>query len=569
MRLGSSLAIAAALALCGVAMAQTVATLTSDPHDPLTVVLTVTSLPADAAKVFVNWGDGQSQALPSAQRTTHRYAEAGRYTVRVVDGAHAALLYTATVRVHAPPPPSRPGQATGPGTTGPQIRNLKGYVSTDYFASSTQGGAVSYGAGQGVLRGLSVSASLSLDVPDRHVTITASNVNLQHQSVRLQLSNRKAALSLALDDVPADGSIGARTTLLGALSVTDPGLPKILVTGVAASEAGSTGYHMSSLQLGLTDSYQAVAPGVTQLHWRTTLQTTGSAVASNIANGQTTQTLSAGVGATFAPWGPHALRLTPRLQNQVRWTQTSGAAGTSSQRHRLSLDVRPDKPDDASLSLTLTTASGAAPTNQETLRLSTERLAPVTLRGTVTRSNDGSTDSYAYSATADVPVAHGLGVSGGYQGGSGTDGTYNGATAGLKVAASPGAWTLGVAVRGGLQLYTDGKLTPSANGSLSAQVGTPAAHGSAQGSVQYDGTNLNASLDLTGGFKTGAFTVDGSAGLQADPTLSAKAALRARVHVLAALSLQTQLAYRAAFASDTGSVATIGLGLRYDFGGSD
>ncbi|MEJ2359175.1 MAG: PKD domain-containing protein [Deinococcales bacterium] len=559
-----SLVITALLALCAVAMAQTVATLTSDPHDPLTVVLTVTSLPQGAAKVFVNWGDGQSVSLPSAQRTTHRYAKAGSYSVRLVDGAHAALLYTATARVHAPTPPPGPSR-----TTGPRISNLKGYVSTDYFASSTQGQAVSYGAGQGVLRGLSVSASLSLDVPDRHVTLTASNVNLQHQSVRLQLSNRKAALSLALDDIPADGTVGSRTTLLGALSVTDPGLPKILVTGVAASEAGSTGYHMSSVQLGLSDSYKAVAPGITRLHWRTTLQTTGSAVASNIANGQATQTLSAGIGATFAPWGPNALRLTPRLDEQIQWTQTTGAAGTSSQHHRLSLDVRPDKPDDAALSVSLATASAAAPTNQETLRLSTERLAPVTLRATVSRSNDGSADSYTYSAGADVPVAHGLDVTGGYRGGSGTDGTYNGATAGLKVAASPGPWTFGAAVHGGLQLYTDGKITPSADGSLSAQVGTPAAHGSAQGSLQYDGTNLNASLDLTGGFKTGAFTLDGSAGLQANPTLAVKTGLKARLRMLAALSLQAQAGYRASFASDTGSVATIGLGLRYDFGGSD
>lgn len=557
-----SYAIALVLAFCGTAAAQTVASLTTDPHDPLAVILTVTALPSDAGKVFVNWGDGQSLSVASPQRATHRYTQAGSYTVRLVDGTHAALLYTATAHVQAPPPP--PGQATGP-----RIRNLKGYVSTDYFASSTQGGAVSYGSGQGALRGLSVSASLSLDVPDRHVTLTAGNVNLQHQSVRLQLSNRKAALSLALDDVPADGTVGARTTLLGALSVTDPGLPKILVTGVAASEAGSTGYHMSSVQLGLSDSYKAVAPGITQLHWRTTLQTTGSAVASNLANGQTTQTLSAGVGATFAPWGPNALRLTPRLDDQVQWTQTTGAAQTSSHRHRLSLDVRPDKQDDASLSLSLTTATAAAPTNQETLRLSTERLAPVTLRGTVTRSNDGSADSYAYSADADVPVAHGLDVTGGYQGGSGTDGTYNGATAGLKIIASPGPWTFGATARGGFQLYTDGKVTPSANGSLSAQVGTPAAHGSAQGSLQYDGTNLNASLDLSGGFTTGAFTFDGSAGLQANPTLAVKTDLKARLRMLAALSLQTQLGYRTAIASNTGSVATIGLGLRYDFGGSD
>lgn len=499
-------------------------------------------------ELYIAWGDGRIDTVDGPASYVHRYAGPGRYTVRLL--AADGPLWQDTIAVEAP--------------AADAITSVSGSASVDAYLSSATGGSVAYGDQEGMLSGLTVGAEIRIVTPSKQLRLSSEDLNLQRPNVRFELLDPHSSLSVQLRDVPLDLS-GSQRRLddVATFTVRPPELPTLQFVYVGSRQTGPDAYAVDVLRFGLSDRYKAPFPGVDALRWRADLQSTRTSVAA-VAQESSGQTLSAQLDGRFSP-GPGWV-LKPQLRTTLRWDQKGGVATSASQRYNASLAMEHGQ-DGGSLALGLVLPDVGSGTNEQSLSLRTDRLAPFTVTAHVSRRSDVGT-SFGYGVGSSVTVMDGVDVGLGYRGKAGAGGVSNGAEATLSAKLARTPWNVRLQAAGGVQFYDDGRIDPTATLALDARGALAGLDLGAQAALRMSGGAVTGTLDATTHTMVGdALAVDASAGVLLAEETSARANLQLTYDLAPGLAVRLSGEARARFAAPVDTVTTVGLGLRYSFGG--
>lgn len=504
--------------------------------------------PAPPSELYITWGDGHVDTVTGPGSYPHRYAAAGRYTVRLL--AADGPLWEDTLQVSAP--------------AADAITGVSGSVSMDAYHSSATGGSIAYGDQDGVRSGLTIGADIRIVSPAKRLRLSSEDLNLQRPNLRFELLDPHASLSVQLRDVPLDLS-GSKRRLddVATFTVRPPELPTFQFVYAGSRQTGADAYAVAVLRFGLSDRYKALAPGVDALRWRADLQTTRTSVAA-VTQESSGQTLSAQLDGRFSPGSDWIL--SPQLRTTLRWDQQGGVATSASQRYDASLAVEHGQ-DGGSLALGFTVPDSGTGSNEQALSLRTDRLAPFTVKADVSRRSDAGT-SFGYGLGTSVTVTDGVEVGLGYRGKFGAGGVSNGAEATLSAKLTQAPWKLRLQAAGGIQFDGEGRADPTAKLALNARGTLAGVDLGTQAALRLSGGAVSGTMDATThAVLGGALAVDASAGVLLATEPSARGNLQLAYDLAPGLAVRLSGEARARFATPLDTVTTVGLGLRYTFGG--
>lgn len=443
-----------------------------------------------------------------------------------------------------------------------RVSELEGHVSATYDGSWVIGDDVAFGGREGVLRGLSFGGALGFEVGETRVDLRASDVNLARQGLELSVEAPDARTSLSWDNVPPATPDDERSTDLRLRqSLNLPNAPR--ANAAASWRKRGDRPASSTLRASLSDSYRSVAPGLEGLRWR------GGYRFGSSPHG------TAGTRYT------HALQL--RLDGEVdaredgvvmrpggavdlRWE--TGAERRFRHRYDLSLDAESeDGAESLGLNVDLRMDSERPTRGSQSLSYANARLEPVTLQAEVSRDQRDEDADADYRLGVAYDVSDAVNLSGGYHGQVRDRVASSGAEASLQARFGTRPWRVTGRTDADVQIRADGRVVPSARASLSARYGGDVLSASVRGNLRHDPERTRGRLELSADLERDPLFASAAAGLRLARELAAHASLDARTVVAGAWSLQGRARYRADFDEDADHVVTLGMGLRYDFGG--
>ncbi len=443
----------------------------------------------------------------------------------------------------------------------PAITNVKGYVSASYHYSSIVNANVSYGGADGVLDGVTFGVGLSFDWADFAVDLSADHLSFARQQFTVGVRGHGYTGRLSVANIPpATAADGRRTDVSLQNNLRLEGLPDLGFGLAYKADAGSTSL---SLNTSISDSYRDLTEDLTGLRWHVGYRVSSRERAGR--PGHTAHDASLRLDLDVTEQRRPEVSFKPGVSAQFRW-DGDAVDPRFRQTYGLSLDARTEGGhDQLGLKFDFEHQPGAHDRTRQSVRYSTQELAPVTLNAQLTADQRGPSRQADYHLGVGFDLAPFLTLDAGYHGRSGTAGSSNGveATFGARYAVRP--WYLSANVSGDLQFSAAGT-DPSARLSVN---------------LRYQGDPLTASLttnltyragwrgrvELSSAYTAASWGLNASAGAQLANDLSTNLSLAGHVSLGGAWALQGGTDYRARFGTTTDSVLTLSLGVRYDFGG--
>lgn len=444
----------------------------------------------------------------------------------------------------------------------PAITNVEGYVSASYHYSSVVGANVAYGGEDGVLRGVTFGVGLEFDWADFKVDLTADHLSFDRQQFTVQARGHGYTGRLSVANVPpANAQDGRRTDVNLQNNLRLTGLPNLNLGLAYKSEAGAT--TTFSLNSSVSDSYRDLTPELTGLRWNV-----GYRLSTRERQGQDARTshdASVRLDLDVTEERRSHISFRPGFSAQFRWDDDA-ADRRLRQAYSLSLDARTeDGGDQLGLKLDFEHQAGADNRTRQSVRYSTQELAPLTLNAQLSADQRGASRQADYHLGVGIDLAQYLTLEAGYHGRSGTAGSSNGveATFGARYAIRP--WYLSANLHGDMQFGAAG-MEPSARLNLNLRYQGDPLTASLSTNLTYR-AGWRGRLELQGAFAAAAWGLTASAGAQLANELSTNLSLAGHLTLTGAWALHASTDLRTRYGTTTDSVLTLGLGVRYDFGG--
>lgn len=444
----------------------------------------------------------------------------------------------------------------------PPITDLSGNFSASYHYSGVQGGNVSYGGGDGVLDGLTFGVGLSFDLGDLAVELAADNLSLSRQQLTLSVRGDRYTGRLTYSNIPPATAADARRIDFSLRNdVRLPGLPAASV-GVSHKGTGPTSSN-TAFSVGLSDSYRDLSADLQGLRWQAGYRVTGRTRA---GDARTSHDAQLRLDLDVTEEERSEVRFRPALSAQVRWDDT--ASGTRlKQSYGLSLDAQSDGEDRLGLRLDVDLTEGADVRTRQSVSYTTRELAPVALNAEFTADQYGTAQRADYHLGVGFDLTDALTVDGGYHGRTDGAGSSNGVEASANYRYTVRPWYVSARASGDLQFAADGGLDPSARLNLNLRYQGDPLNASLSTNLNYARDAWRGRVELNGSYRTAAGGFSAGAGVQLANDVSTSFSLAGDHRIADALSLQASADYRTRVGARTDRVFTLGLGLRYDFGG--
>lgn len=444
----------------------------------------------------------------------------------------------------------------------PAITNVEGYVSASYHYSSVVGANVAFGGQDGVLKGVTFGVGIAFDWADFAIGLNADHLSFDRQQFTVQARGHGYTGRLSVANIPpATAQDSRRTDLSLQNTLRLPGLPNLSLGAAYRSDAGAA--TTFSLNSSVSDSYRDLTPELTGLRWNVGYRLSTRERAGQEARSSHDTSVRLDLDVTEER-RPH-ISFRPGLSAQFRW-DGHGVDQRLRQAYSLSLDARTqDGGDQLGLKFDFEHQAGAANRTRQSVNYSTQELAPLTLNAQFTADQRGASRQADYHLGVGFDLSQFLTLEAGYHGRSGTAGSSNGveATFGARYATRP--WYLSANLHGDMQFGAAG-MEPSARLNLN---------------LRYQGDPLTASLstnltyragwrgrvELQAAYAAAAWGLTASAGAQLANDLSTNLSLAGNLTLTGAWSLHASTDLRTRYGTTTDSVLTLGLGVRYDFGG--
>jgi len=445
------------------------------------------------------------------------------------------------------------------------FENLNGFVMLDWFQSFDQGDTVTYGNAGGTLRGPALSAGLNADIADMRFGLKLANIGLDRQDFEFKVTHRNVIGVLSFDNTPPPfGSDARKINLLALLSLQFEDIPKLSATFVSTTQAGESGYGINSLELELSDRYRELDPLVSEFRWRLgygleTSDFVTEGLASELSHSVSTRLraklLSAEDGIAFSP----------ELKAELSFSTEDAEMTSLKQKYDLKTAIAATEFETVNAALALTIETDKALKDSESFSVTSTRLEPFKVSAGLSRSAKGNEQTFSWNTGVDYPLSDSLGLGAAY---SGSAGSFENHTLSMKVNYREQPWSAQASAELGLQANTSDSFSPRFRVNFSANYQTKDAwSGQFKGNFQYQLDRLSGSLDGSAKYDGEFFSLSGAGGLLYSDALSLRFSLDGFITVYEDISVHTNAAYRTNLATG-GNTVTLGLGLRYTFGGS-
>ncbi len=456
-----------------------------------------------------------------------------------------------------------------------RLSDLRGHVATTYYGSWPVGDAGRVGGPDTVLGGATLSGALAFSLDEAEVALEASDLTPARQTVDLSVGLPSGATRLSWTRLPALGPDDeASTDLRLQQRLALDGLPRADATFTRRTRGDRT--LATTLNATLADSYRQLGPELTSLRWRTGYRVTRAArgtdgtLLTHALRGQ----LAGEVDAR-----EDGVLIRPGVSVDLRWDADDDAR--FQHRYDLSLDAASaDRAETMDLSVDLRFDSERATATAQSVRYANARLAPLTFDAEIAADQRAGASGQDYRlGVGYAPLAE-LRLRAGYHGVRRTDASVSARTGGgeqdsngveASVEATLGTRPLRVSARGDvdLQIVSDGSFAPSYRAALTGRYGGEGLTGSLRVNYRHadqrGSFRLNGSVDLEHGPVAGS----ASAGVRLDRDTRVDLGVEARTRLFGAWSLQGRATYAASIGADVDRLVTVGMGLRYDFGGDE
>jgi hypothetical protein len=466
----------------------------------------------------------------------------------------AALLLLAQVLAAGP---SRP---VG---TPPAITDLRGHFSASFYHSGIQGGNVAYGGSEGVLAGFTIGAALAFKLDGLKVDLNVDQLALTRQNLALSVTGDVFSSRLSFVNIPpvtAGDERRSDFTVNNTLRL--PGLPN--ATFGFTRKGGSGDGSNLSFSTSLSDSYRDLSPDLQGLSWQA-----GYRLGSHDRVGQTTRSyhdVQLRLNLDVTERNRSDVRFRPGFAVQLR--QDAAAATRFKQRYTFTLDSESsDGLERLGLKLDFEADSQAEPRTQQSVTYSTDQFGPLTVTGGFSADQRDGVRKADYRVGVGFGLSDALRFDGGYHGRTGTSQTSNGVEASVQYRYTIRPWYLSARADGDLQFVAGGGIDPSARLNLNLRYqGEPfAATGSAH--LNYGQQGWRGRVEFSGDYQLAEGGLSLTAGVLLAKNVAANLSVSGHKRIAAAWSIQGSGDYRIEFAEDIKRVYTLGMGLRYDFGG--
>jgi len=441
------------------------------------------------------------------------------------------------------------------------FENVRGFVMLDWFQTFQQD-AVAYGSAGGALSGLALSAGLNADIADVQFGLTLANVGLDRQDVEFKVTHRNMLGVVSFENTPPPfGSDARKTNLLALASLQFEALPELSATFVRTTQGGDNGYGVNALDLELSDRYKELDPRVDEFRWRVGYGLeTSSFVTEGLAD-ELTHSVSTRLKAELL--SDEGVALSPELKAELSFS-TEEETTRLKQKYDLKTELEATEFETVTAALKVTAETEKALKDTESISVTSSRLEPVTLSASVSRSAKGDEQTFSWSAGADYPFGERLSLGGTYNGSAGATASHSLAVD-LTYREQP--WSAQASAEAGVQADEEDGFSPSFRLDFSASHRAKEAwSGQVKGNIQYQLERLTGSLDASAEYEAEAFSVSGSGGLLYSDALSLRLSVDGFISVYDALAVHTNAAYRTSLETG-GNALTLGLGVRYTFGG--
>lgn len=444
----------------------------------------------------------------------------------------------------------------------PAITNVTGHVSASYHYSTIVNANVAYGGADGVLGGVTFGVGLSFDWADLKVDLSADHLSFARQQFTVGVRGHGYTGRLSVANIPpATAADGRRTDISLQNNLRLEDLPDLSLGLAYKADGGLTS--SLSLNASISDSFRDLTQELTALRWHV-----GYRVSSRQRAGRpdhTAHDASLRLDLDVTEQRRPEVSFKPGVSAQFRWDGDE-LDPRFRQTYGLSLDARTeDGHDQLGLKLDFEHQPGADDRTRQSVRYSTQELAPVTLNAQLTADQRGPSRQADYHLGVGFDLAPFLTLETGYHGRSGTAGSSNGveATFGARYAVRP--WYVSANLSGDLQFAATG-VDPSARLNLNLRYQAEPLTASLTTNLTYR-AGWRGRVELSSAYTAARWGLNAAAGAQLANDLSTNLSLAGHVSLGGAWALQGGTGYRARFGATTDSVLTFSLGVRYDFGG--
>ncbi len=446
------------------------------------------------------------------------------------------------------------------------VVGVKGFIVVDWFQAFQVNDFVTYGGSEGILENAAISGQLDVELRDFKLGFTMKNLGLDRQGLKFQVTHQNVMGLITFDNTPpAPESDARKLNFLSALSLNFEDIPQIAVTYLRNVQEGDNGFVFSTLELEVDDRYKRVTSFLPELRWKLGYGLETSEFNISGIGGETQHRFSARLKAEVLT-GEGGIEFVPEARAELTYIFPEDGDSSLEQEYSFGTKVLLTKTETIEAGFSLDLKTDKESEDEESLSFSITRFSPLTFTTSASRRGEEEGQLFTWGLDADYDVSQELKIGGFYAGSTGLGNLRH--LVGVSVAYNEQPWFAQLSASAGLQKNEGEDFKPDMRFAVSLNHRNPDDLSiGIRGNLQYQAELFTSSLDITSSYQTEPLEISASGGILYSQDFLARLSLDTFYKVFEDISLHFIAGYRTNLSTNDSNI-TLGVGLRYDFGGS-